>query len=283
MWTLPPPLVDDVDAQLTAALTFASGQPVYALSDAERASVHAVYAAYEALLGQPGPALNSPALAGCNQYLADGYSQVQVGQRLAALRSSLLASANACPYCGFGEPTDLDHYLPKPLYQALAIYPRNLVPSCAACNNAKRAIVPGVGPDPGLIHAYFQALPDLEFFCADVDYAAGVLDVTFRIETHVVGQPLEEMLQFQLTRMKLNARYPRQVNKFLSEQRTGILMMREADGDPARLSAYLGRSARSLAGNFGLNDWRPALFRALAQNAAFCEEPELFLGERGYG
>lgn len=50
--------------------------------------------------------------------------------------------------------------------------------------------------------------------------------------------------------------------------------------DPAYLGAYFSRSARSLARNFGLNDWRPALLRALAANIAFCAEPALYLGER---
>lgn len=217
MWTLPLPSVDDVDLQLTTALTLVNGEPVYALSGAERAAIQAVYAAYDALLGQPGPALTSPALDACRHHLAAGYNQVQIGQRLAALRSLLLASTDVCPYCGFGEPTDLDHYLPRSLYEALAVYPRNLVPSCGPCNNAKRAFVPGVGPAPGLIHAYFQQLPDLEFLRADVAFAIGMLDVTFMIETGVVGAPLEQMLQYQLPRMKLNARCPRQINKFLSE------------------------------------------------------------------
>src|SRR3546814_13583997 len=80
-------------------------------------------------------------------------------------RSVLLASTDACPYCGFGEPRDLDHYLPRSGYGELAIYPNNLVPSCSPCNNAKRTVVPGQGAahGPGLIHAYFQALSDPDF------------------------------------------------------------------------------------------------------------------------
>ena len=225
MWTLPPPDVADVDAQLTAAFTYANGEPVYALSPIERAAVLTVYQAYDALLGQPDPSLTPAALAACRQNIREGYGQVQIGGRLAALRASLLASTDVCPYCGFGEPTELDHYLPKTQYDELAIYPRNLVPSCGPCNNAKRTIVPGVPPGPGLIHAYFQALPDAVFMRADVVFAGGALDVTFRIETAALSPALAAMLQFQLVRLKLNDRYPRQINKFLSEQRTNTAMV----------------------------------------------------------
>jgi hypothetical protein len=276
MWTLPLPNVDEVDQQLTIALTYANGQPVYRLSAAERTAVLAVYKAYDALLGQPGRDLLPAILAACREHVADGYNQVQIGARLAGLRATLLAATGVCPYCGFGEPTQLDHFLPKTTYGELAIYPRNLVPSCGPCNNAKRTDVAGARPESGLIHPYFQALPDLAFMHADITFAAGALDVTFRIETGTLDPRLTQMLQYQLVRMKLNERYPSQINKFLSEQRVAILMFKEFSQDA--LAAYLAKSATSLAKSFGVNDWRPALVRSLAATPNFCAEPELYLG-----
>ncbi len=280
MWTLALPDVDDVDAQLTTALTYVDGVPVYALSPVERAAVLTVYQTYDALLGQPNASLRPAALAACREFIREGYGQVQISGRLAALRASLLASTDVCPYCGFGEPTELDHYLPKTQYHELAIYPRNLIPSCGPCNNAKRTIVPGLTPGPGLIHAYFQELPDAVFMRADVGFAGGALDVTFRIEAAVLTPVLAEMLQFQLVRLKLNDRYPRQINKFLSEQRTGMLLFKEPGLPADALSIYLRRSAASLAETFGRNDWRPALMEALAANDLFCAAPQGYLGAR---
>jgi len=280
VWILPPPDVADVDAQLTKALTYANGVPVYALSPVERAALLVVYQAYDNLLGQPDPSLTPAILAACRGHIREGYSQVQIGGRLAELRAALLASTDVCPYCGFGEPTELDHYLPKTQYDELAVYPRNLVPCCGPCNNAKRTIIPGVPPGPGLIHAYFQELPDAEFMRADVVFAAGALDVTFRIDSAELTPALAAMLQFQLVRLKLNDRYPRQINKFLSEQRTAMVMFKENGLPPAALSSYLLRSASSLAENFGRNDWRPALLGALADSADFCAAPEEYLGAR---
>ncbi len=282
MWTLPPPDVADVDAQLTLALTYVNGVPAYALSPAERAAVLAVYQLYDDLLGQPDPGLTPVALTACRVHIREGYNQVQIGGRLASLRALLLASTDVCPYCGFGEPTELDHYLPKTQYDELAIYPRNLVPSCGPCNNAKRTIVPGVQTGPGLIHAYFQGLPDAVFMRADVDFAGGALNVTFRIEPAALTPALAEMLQFQLVRLKLNERYPRQINKFLSEQRTAMLMFKELGLPSVELTKYLLRSAASLAGNFGRNDWRTALLEALAANEMFCAAPDDYLGVRAY-
>jgi hypothetical protein len=268
----------DLNKTLDTALTYANGQPVYLLSAAERAAIHAVYDLYDALLGQPPADLRPDELENIRPYLGAAYDQVQIGGRLAKLRAHLLASTDACPYCGFGEPRELDHYLPRSVYGELAIYPNNLVPSCGPCNNAKRTVVPGHGPahGPGLIHAYFQTLPDQDFLKADVIFANGALEVSFRVDVTTLAVGLAAKLQFQLDRLKLNERYPKQVNKFLSEQRTAMLMLKELGSN--LLSEYLLRSAHSLSASYGRNDWRVALLRALSADAAFCAEPELYLG-----
>lgn len=115
---------------------------------------------------------------------------------------------------------------------------------------------------------------------ADIDFEERALEVTFRIDAPALAPELAAMLQFQLERLKLNDRYPRQINKFLSEQRTAILMMKEPGQVHDALAIYLQRSATSLSHRFGRNDWRPVLLDALAANARFCAAPEDYLGAR---
>lgn len=277
MWKLPVQDISGVSQHLITALTYANGTPVYALSEAERSAILAVYQLYDAILGQPNPDLTPAILAACKPYMYNAYDQVQIRQRLASLRSTLLASTDACPYCGFGEPTELDHYLPRSVYGELAIYPNNLIPSCGPCNNAKRALVPGaaLATGPSLIHAYFQELPAVEFLQADVLFDAGALNVTFRIDDNVVDAGLAAKLSFQLTRLKLNERYPRQINKFLSEQRVGFLLFQDR---PAELADFLMKTAASLSRSYGRNDWRAALVRSLAITPDFCASPALYVG-----
>lgn len=278
MWVLPAQSLDEIDQNLDRALTLVSGVPVHQLTPAERAAIHAVYQVYEQTLGQPHPALQPACLAPIRLRLHDAYDQVQVGGRLAGYRSLLLATANHCPYCGFGEVKDLDHYLPRSLYGELAIYPNNLIPSCNPCNNAKRTVVPGTAASPGLIHAYFQNLPDVDFLVADVSLPGGGLDVSYRIDPALIDPVLATKLQYQLDRLKLNERYVKQINKFVNEQRAAILMF---DGlGPGLLAAYLEKNAQSLAASFHRNDWRAALFRALAANPVFCDDPHAYLGDK---
>lgn len=278
MWVLPAQAFDDLDEALDRALTLVNGTPVYQLSPEERAAIHVTYQRYDALLGQPHADLTPAALNSARPRMYTAYDQVQIGGRLAGLRARLLASTDSCPYCGFGEPRDLDHYLPRSTYGELAIYPNNLVPSCGPCNNAKRSVVPGMGGahGPGLIHAYFQILPDIDFLKAGISFHEGSLEVLFRIDDAVLDPLLAAKLQFQLDRLKLNERYRKQVNKFISEQRTAILML--IDYRPEVLSDYLRRCAGSLSVSFHRNDWRVALLRALSEDAEFCADPEAYLG-----
>jgi len=278
MWILPAQELGDLDQALDKALTLVNGTAVYELSAAERAAIHVVYQLYEALSGQPHTDLTPAVLNTARASLYSAYDQVQIGGRLVSLRERILASTNQCPYCGFGEPRDLDHYLPRSVFGELAIYPRNLIPSCSACNNAKRTVVPGLDPTsgPSLIHPYFQELPDVEFLVADVAFENGALQVSYRINAELLEETLAAKLQFQIDRLKLNQRYNGQINKFLSEQRAAMLMLREIG--TTVFSEYLIRCAASLRNSFGFNDWRPALLRALGGNPDFCSSPAEYLG-----
>ena len=81
-------------------------------------------------------------------------------------------------------------------------------------------------------------------------------------------------------RLQLNARYPRQINKFLSEQSVTVLLVRDRAMGELSLAQFFAPIVTSLATTFGRNDWRPALMTALAHNDAFSAEPAQYFGER---
>src|SRR3546814_7917320 len=119
----------------------------------------------------------------------------------------------------------------------------------------------------GMILAYFQALPDQDFRVEEIDFGGGALEVSFHVDAGI-DPALAAKLQFQLDRLKLNERYGKQINKYLSEQRAAVLMFHEQGSE--LLSEFLRRSSVSQASSFGRNDWRVALLRALAADDAFC-------------
>lgn len=271
MWTVKLPEAGDIDAQLDAALIYANGDFVYELSVAERAAIHNLYADYHQRRGEPDPALIPAALVGCADALHGAYGQVQKGQRLASLRETLLAAVLECPLCGSAPATTLDHHLPKDDYRALSINPRNLVPCCQPCNRAKGTLVAVAGQ--GMIHAYYQALPEVTFFRADVTYGAGSLVVEFGINPAGVTPALVARLQFQLDRMKLNERHPDAINVFLFSLKPSLEWFRGKPGERNLLQDWLVHAANTYDRDFGLNHWRTAVLRGLAVCDAFLDDP----------
>jgi hypothetical protein len=271
MWLLPRPrtqiAVAVADAEI--ALTYADGTAIYDLSSEVKITLAAAYRLYDKKHGKPHLSLTTCKLPPpCLEALYEAYAEVQKKGRLQSLRRQLLSKAEICPFCGFGEPTQLDHHLPKNSYKGLAIYPRNLVPSCGPCNNFKRAHV-GAGSDE-LVHAYFDVLPVDNFLIANVKMRSSALVVKFEIDLTVLNPELGHRLRFQIERMQLNTRYPKQINVFLFGQRTGMLNVFNNKGGVG-LRKYLTSAADGLDLDFGQHDWRAALLRGLADCNVFCD------------
>jgi len=268
MWLLKKPGVASASKDLDEALTRRNGTTVYALSAAEKTLITAAYALYDRQKGRHHVDLETCGLTlPCRDAIHIGYNQVQKSGRLSSLRQTLLDHAETCPFCGFAEATQLDHYLPKEDYKGLSIYGRNLVPACGPCNNAKRQHVGGAADE--FVHPYFDTLPNVSFLVATVTMRGAALSATFSIDPAGLTADLAASLDFQMDRMRLNARYKKQLNLFLFSQRTGMLEVYDSGG-AIGLKRYLERSASDLAQDFGRNDWRAALMRGLARSTAFC-------------
>ena len=275
MWKVDLPEQGDVDAQLNSALIQKNGTADYALSAAELAAIKVLYNAYDGLLGEPDPALKPAVLEACKDAIHSAYSQLQKGGRLAELRGEILAGVIECPFCGVDAATTLDHHLPKDEYRALSIYPRNLVPGCQPCNRAKGTLEPV--PGEGMIHAYFQQLPEFTFLTADVDYDAGRLVVTYSIDDMFLVGGLGDRLTFQLNRLKLNERYFDPINIFLFSLKPALNMFRGQPGADELIRTFLTAAATTYDTDFGLNHWKAALMRGLAASDDFVVDPWSYL------
>lgn len=82
------------------------------------------------------------------------YRKLGDKQEYAYIREELSEAADTCPYCGFGEPVTLDHYMPESIYKELATCRLNLVPICWKCNNKKLD-----NDYKGFSHVYYQDFP----------------------------------------------------------------------------------------------------------------------------
>lgn len=273
MRSLPCPSRDEARAILAFAVepyTHAGVQKGYAATDAELDSVVAMFDAYDAGLGAPAELMKG---AGLSSQLRDaiynGYEFTQAGRKLASLRASLMAGIELCPICGIAPPRELDHHLPRSAYHPLAVYPRNLVPLCHDCNQSKSK---SVADDPAqhFFHPYLEAIPPVPFLRATISIHDGGLVADFDIDpTAEVEAIVRTRLAFVLERLKLNERYAREINIYLTSQVTAVRMSFDWGG-AAGVRQYLLAQAGIESGRFHLNHWQPVLLRSLAAHDGFC-------------
>ncbi|PLT31966.1 HNH endonuclease [Bacillus sp. V5-8f] len=86
-----------------------------------------------------------------------------------------LTLESTCPYCDIHEmefdSSSVDHFIPKSRYPLLAIYPKNLVVACSACNDRikqEKLYLP-------IMHPYFDNLDDYFYFtykndCIEIEF-----------------------------------------------------------------------------------------------------------------
>lgn len=270
MWKLSAPTCETTDEELETALTYANGRKKFAYSDTQRAWLLEAYEHYDEMRGRPSQAmlarhLGQPFL----EALHGAYDEVQQGGRLASLRSELKIHVQKCPYCGFGEVRDLDHQLPRRIYKAFSIYPKNLVPCCHPCNNKKRSVA-GDDPEAQFPHIYLDEMPAERFFFAEADVSEAGLHVRFLIR-RCAGMPddLLHRLGFLVERLELEERYQAEVINFITSQRPALELA--ATGGEPSLREYLRRCFEGSIRDYGLNHWQTALWESLAGSDAFCE------------
>jgi hypothetical protein len=271
MWKLTPPAVDDAELDLLRALTLANGDHVFETSPEHRTALLQLYQRYDVTHGRPSAELLGAALgAAFVEAIYSAYDEVQERRRLAHLRDRLKAEVLRCPYCGFGEVTDLDHHLARSVYRALAIYCRNLIPSCHPCNNRKRT-AGGPGPEEQFSHPYLDEYPANRFLVAQTTVSPqGGLRVQFAIvQCDGMADDVFARLRFQFSRLELNRRYEAQVVNFIINHRASIEEVAENGAEALR--EWLSRMRDVHERGYGLNDWRTALIESLLHSDEFCE------------
>ncbi|WP_154067027.1 HNH endonuclease signature motif containing protein [Pseudomonas sp. CC6-YY-74] len=269
MWRLNTPNSNTSSADLATALTLVNGNPVYPLTDIEKARILQLYQAYDANLGNPCNTLKGTVSeSALLEAIHNAYNQVQIGGRLEDYRDRLKLTAEICPYCGFGAITDLDHHLPRSKFKAHAIYAKNLIPCCQPCNNLKRAKA-GDKPEGQFSHVYFGQRPVEPFLIAEAVVQRTGLVVTFSLERTATLDPNEfARLKFQFDTLDLNVRYKAPINTYLGTLRTSIEIFASA-GTPA-LKEFLKKSYITSRRDFGPNHWQSALLKCLAESEEFC-------------
>ena len=251
----------------------AKQQPRRARMNAARPQVLAAYQNYEDAVPEVGALDEAPLTDLQKEALRHAFT-VET-QPMTTLRGDLLKRiiVARCPFCGISESSTLDHYLPKEQYPEFAVFPKNLVPSCAVCNTRKRDRIIDEGTDVRMfLHPCFDTIPDIEFLTVRTRIKADALILSYRL-TRPLGMTLKTFrhLRSHFTQLDLADRYRRMGLEHLGGQYPALRRAYGAAEDAEKVAEKLTELAGDFEEVFGSNYWLAKLYRALADNDEFCD------------
>jgi len=178
-----------------------------------------------------------------------------------------------CPFCGLNEASTLDHYLPKELHPQFAVFSRNLVPSCSPCNTRKSELIVDEATDVRLfLHPYYDAVPSVPFVTLNVTLLPEALSLHFRLRRPAgMSAARFQQLRSHFRMLRLADRYRRMSLVYLRERRRALERFYGPARDARQVAAELIQEAQDFEHDFGPNDWRAILYRALAADDEFCD------------
>lgn len=190
-------------------------------------------------------------------------SRVNTKARIYYDRLKSLADPKVCPFCGIGEISTLDHYLPKSKFPIFSVLPYNLIACCSDCNK-KKIDVYAKKQGEQVLHPYYdnkfynekwlfarviQKPLSIEFYIK-VPQSWSVMDEQ-RVETHFKTYDLSKRFSVQasvvLSELYFRLALVNDVKSFLSSEFNAINQ------------AYMCK-----------NNWKPATYQALYQSNWYC-------------
>ncbi|MGN2435957.1 HNH endonuclease [Pseudomonas syringae] len=230
----------------------------------DREFIAGLYESYDRAKGIPAVILQGNELSlESRNMIHDAYDLTYKSRRLNHIRKELNKLTFKCVYCGFGELSELDHYLPRSIYKAHAIHLNNLIPCCHVCNHIK-SISNSSDASSQYLHAYYHLLPETTILDAALNTFNGGFSIDFSIVGYVFNEPKNIMrARYQFHQLNLNDRYEQEAISMISNLMVGL---NSAFGQgPQELRAHLATGyLKSLKNeNFGANHWQTAIWRSL--------------------
>lgn len=179
------------------------------------------------------------------------------------------APLRICPFCGFGQVTTLDHYLPKAKFPLLSIFPKNLVPSCADCNKGKSAGL-ATSKNEQCLHPYF----DQGHFINEQWLFAEVIQTTPATIKYFVQAPGhwtasdQARVHSHFDDFKLAKRFSIQAGDEISNLRVELDIDFQINQQVGVEQALLKK--HTVASLQHTNSWKTAMYQALAACNWYC-------------
>lgn len=167
-----------------------------------------------------------------------------------------------CPFCGWAQIKQVDHFLPKSIYFRLSVVPQNLVPICSDCNKAKGEFY-GERKEHALFHPYFDSITAGAWLRAEISVTDCVA-VTYSIDRAAVDQLSSDRLDNQFRKLEIFEAYEDLASHHLVSLRDSLIEVVEDSGVAVLYNLIEGLRDQALteAGG-GANNWKVMLYEGM--------------------
>jgi hypothetical protein len=181
-----------------------------------------------------------------------------------------LENFDTCPFCGIGEPTTLDHYLPKEEFPEFSVLSKNLIPVCGVCNSNYKGTKWIDNYQRLFVHTYYDIFPNYTFLGAQVIVGTKIsidFDALF-----VASEPsFSTLFSKHVEKLGLKRRYKRKASSEVSRKRRQLEVIYKRNGSALDVVKALKDEALALEKDFSGNNWKTALYKALSRSLDFCD------------
>lgn len=186
-------------------------------------------------------------------------------------RLEQLVAGRACPYCGFGEITELDHYFPKVTFPELAVCAYNLIPCCHRCNNIRGEYDWTARQGASVIHVFYEDIDtNNHFLKAAWSFKGDQPDFGFSVKIDP-RQPFSARLAQHVETLKLVDRFAVQAVGEVTDlvmDLNGALENCEEGTEAAFVMRFIQQRAQARKARHGANHWEVAFYRAASSQGA---------------
>lgn len=193
---------------------------------------------------------------------------------MSAFRDELLypelEDFDECPFCGIGEPTTLDHYLPKEEFPEFSVLSKNLIPICGVCNSNYKGRNWIENGNRLFLHTYYDQLPDESLFEASVTVTNKVV-IDFSTISVAAEPYFCSIFNHHFNKLRLNKRYKRKASTEINRKRRSLELIYRRNNSAIDISNSLREEANGLEIDYSKNHWKTVLYRALSNSESFCD------------
>ncbi|SFO86702.1 HNH endonuclease [Hydrogenimonas thermophila] len=177
-----------------------------------------------------------------------------------------LAPLDRCPYCGIGQVSTLDHYLPKSKFPTFSVLPYNLVPSCKDCNTGKGQSFTTVKEEQTL-HPYYDDFTKEQWLFAEVQKTSPVSVKFFVKAPNKWDDTDKKRLESHFKNYNLAKRFAIEASNELATIREEfkLFLMSEQDRKSELNKRFMTYNKRYI------NSWQTALYQALVNSDWYCK------------